>query len=198
LVPPAIEAILSSADNRVQGFLAAGHVCTIMGQSEYAPIARQYHVPIVITGFEPIDILTGVAMCVDQLEQGRAEVENPYARVVRSEGNAPAQDLIAEVFQVTDRQWRGIGEIRHSGLELRPDYQQFDAIKRLGVPATPSDLADASCIAGEVLQGIRRPADCPSFGTRCTPDNPLGAPMVSDEGACAAYYRYRRSGVEAV
>lgn len=198
LVPPAIASILSSGDNRVQGFLAAGHVCTIMGQAEYEPIAQRYGVPIVVTGFEPIDILTGVAMCIDQLEQGRAEVENPYARVVRPEGNTPAQDLIAEVFQVAPRQWRGIGEIPHSGLELRPDYQQFDAITRLGVPDLAHDSINESCIAGEVLQGISRPADCPSFGTRCTPDNPLGAPMVSDEGACAAYYRYRRPSVEAI
>ena len=196
LVPPAIESILASGDNRVQGFLAAGHVCTIMGQKEYEPIAQRYGVPIVITGFEPIDILTGVAMCIDQLEQGRAEVENPYARVARNEGNATAKDLIAEVFQVTPRQWRGIGEIAQSGLELRPDYQAFDATRRLGVPDLSTDSASDGCIAGEVLQGIRRPADCPSFGTRCTPDNPLGAPMVSDEGACAAYYRYRRSNAE--
>ena len=192
LVPPAIEAILSSESNRVQGFLAAGHVCAIMGQSEYEPIVARHRVPIVITGFEPLDVLLGVALCVEQLEQGRAEVENPYARVVRPEGNAPAQELIRKVFGIVPRRWRGIGEIPRSGLGLREPYTAYDALHRFGIDeiAKPDDLGE--CIAGQVLQGIKSPTDCPAFGSRCTPDHPLGAPMVSDEGACAAYHRYGR------
>ncbi len=192
LVPPAMEAILSSPLNRVNGFLAAGHVCAIMGTAEYGPIAEKYHVPIVVTGFEPLDILQGVLMCVEQLEQGRAEVENPYARAVRPEGNPPAQNLIREVFRVIPRKWRGIGEIPQSGFGLAEKYAAFDAGQRFGV-ADYQAAESGECISGLVLQGVKKPHECPAFGTRCTPERPLGATMVSNEGACAAYYRYRRS-----
>lgn len=191
LVPPAMEAILSSPTNHVQGFLAAGHVCTVMGYTEYPPIAERYHVPIVVTGFEPLDILQGVYMCVKQLEEGRAEVENQYSRSVRAEGNRPAQDLIREVFQVVPRKWRGIGEISQSGLGLRSEYSEFDAELRFDVQGYHAE-EPSECISGLVLQGVKKPFECPAFGTLCTPERPLGAPMVSSEGACAAYYRYRR------
>jgi hydrogenase expression/formation protein HypD len=195
LVPPAMRALLASPLNRVQGFLAAGHVCTIMGFEEYLPIAREYRVPIVVTGFEPVDILQGVLMCVLQLEEGRAEVENQYARSVRRSGNLGAQRLMREVFRVVRRKWRGIGEIPESGLALSEAYADLDAETRFGV----SDIAaaePAECKSGEILRGIRRPAECAAFGGRCTPEHPLGAPMVSSEGACAAYYRYRRIAPE--
>jgi len=191
LVPPAMEALLSSPENRVQGFLAAGHVCTVMGYTEYYPLAAKYQVPIVVTGFEPLDILQGVYMCVKQLEEGRAEVENQYTRSVRREGNQPAQQLIREVFQIVPRKWRGLGEIPHSGLGLRDPYAEFDAEQRFGL-AEQHVEESSECISGLVLQGIKKPHDCPAFGVRCTPERPLGAPMVSSEGACAAYYRYRR------
>ncbi len=197
LVPPAMEAILSSPNCRVQGFLAAGHVCAIMGVGEYGPIAERYHVPIVVTGFEPLDILQGVLMCVKQLEEGRAEVENQYARAVRAEGNLPAQQLIREVFCIIPRKWRGVGEIAQSGLALREPYTDFDAERRFGV-ANYTAEEDTECISGLVLQGLKKPTDCPAFGIRCTPENPLGATMVSSEGACAAYYRYRGRTLEAV
>ncbi|HXF05308.1 MAG TPA: hydrogenase formation protein HypD, partial [Blastocatellia bacterium] len=190
LVPPAMEAILSSPNNRVQGFLAAGHVCTVMGYTEYEPIARKYHVPIVVTGFEPLDILQGVYMCIKQLEEGRAEVENQYTRSVRREGNLPAQRLIREVFRVVPRKWRGVGEIPQSGLGLSEKYAEFDAEMRFGL--TDHTVGESSeCRSGLVLQGMIKPHECPAFGTRCTPEHPLGATMVSSEGACAAYYRYR-------
>jgi hydrogenase expression/formation protein HypD len=196
LVPPAIEAILSSPNNRVQGFLAAGHVCTIVGTAEYQPLARRFHTPIVVTGFEPVDILQGVYLCVKQLEEGRADVENQYARSVRAEGNREAVRIVEEVFRVAPRKWRGIGEIPQSGLALAEAYADFDADTRF-----PTDGCDAEepaeCISGLVLQGVKKPHECPAFGTRCTPENPLGAPMVSTEGACAAYYRYRRQPVGA-
>jgi hydrogenase expression/formation protein HypD len=192
LVPPAIEAILSSPQNRVQGFLAAGHVCAVMGYEEYEPLAARYRVPIVVTGFEPVDVLQGIAMCVAQLESRRAEVENQYARSVRREGNRPAQQLIRDVFTVVRRKWRGVGEIPRSGLGLREAYAEFDAERRFGPAPTASD-ADSECLSGLVLQGAIKPHQCPAFGTRCTPERPLGAPMVSSEGACAAYYRYRRT-----
>jgi hydrogenase expression/formation protein HypD len=191
LVPPAMEAILSSAGNRVQGFLAAGHVCTVMGYTEYEPIAERYRVPIVVTGFEPLDILQGVFMCARQLEEGRAEVENQYTRSVRREGNAPAMNLIREVFRVVPRKWRGIGEIPRSGLGLGEKYADYDAETRFGV-VHHSVEEPVECISGLILQGMKRPHDCPAFGTVCTPEHPLGATMVSTEGACAAYYRYRR------
>jgi hydrogenase expression/formation protein HypD len=193
LVPPAMRAVLDSPSNRVQGFLAAGHVCTIAGIEEYRPIAEAYRVPIVVTGFEPVDILQGVLLCVKQLEQGRHEVENQYARCVRPEGNRAALREIAEVFQVVPRKWRGIGEIPASGLALREAYAEFDAERRFDVAAITA-AEPAECIAGEILQGHRKPHDCPAFGVYCTPDHPLGAPMVSTEGACAAYYRYRKRG----
>lgn len=191
LVPPAIEAILRSPNNRVQGFLAAGHVCTVMGYTEYEPIAKKYHVPIVVTGFEPLDILQGVYMCVKQLEEGRAEVENQYARSVRREGNRPAQELIREVFELVPRKWRGIGEIPQSGLGLREPYREFDAERRF-VLATGNVEESSECISGLILQGAQKPHECPAFGKRCTPEHPLGATMVSSEGACAAYFKYRR------
>ena len=191
LVPPAVRAVLDSPSNRVQGFLAAGHVCTVMGIDEYRPIARQYRVPIVVTGFEPLDIFQGILMCVEQLEAGRYEVTNQYARCVRPEGNRTAIGQIEEVFEVVPRKWRGIGEIPASGLALREAYRKYDAGRRFGVAEITAE-EPAECIAGEVLQGHKKPHDCPAFGIRCTPDHPLGAPMVSSEGACAAYYRYRR------
>ena len=191
LVPPAIEAILASSGNRVQGFLAAGHVCAVMGYTEYEPIARKYHVPIVVTGFEPLDILQGIFMCVHQLEQGKAEVENQYSRSVRKEGNISAQQLIREIFRVVPRKWRGIGEIPQSGLGLQEKYAGFDAEKRFGV-ADYSAAESADCISGLILQGIQKPNECPEFAVHCAPEHPLGATMVSSEGACAAYYQYRR------
>ena len=197
LVPPAMRAILSSPLNRVQGFLAAGHVCTVMGFEEYVPIAQEYRVPIVVTGFEPVDILQGVTMCVMQLEEGRAEVENQYARSVRREGNLEAQRLIREVFRVVPRKWRGIGEIAQSGLGLAEGYAEFDAEARFDV-STVTAHESPECISGEILRGIRKPAECAAFGARCTPERPLGAPMVSSEGACAAYYRYRRMAPQEV
>ena len=191
LVPPAMEAVLSSPQNRVQGFLAAGHVCTVMGYTEYEPIARKYKVPIVVTGFEPVDILQGILMCVMQLEEGRFEVENQYARSVRKEGNLPAQDLLGRVFRIMPRKWRGVGEIPESGLGLTEEYAEFDAESRFAVAAYTTE-EPAECISGLILQGIKKPHECPAFGTRCTPEHPFGATMVSNEGACAAYYQYRR------
>lgn len=198
LVPPAIEAILDAPENRVQGVLAAGHVCTVMGTEAYGPLARRYGVPVVVTGFEPLDILQGLLLCVRQLEAGRAEVENQYARAVRPSGNPSARELIGEVFQVVDRDWRGVGAIPASGLGLAPTYAPFDAERRFG-PAGDRSESSAECIAGAVLRGLRKPTECPAFGTRCTPETPLGAPMVSSEGACAAYYRHRgrRAGLAA-
>jgi len=193
LVPPAIETILSSSLTRVQGFLAAGHVCTVMGYEEYRPIAEKHGVPIVVTGFEPLDLLQGIYMCVKQLEEGRAEVENAYSRSVRREGNRPAIGLIREVFGVVDRKWRGIGEIPRSGLGLKQEYARFDAELRFGLTEFSAEES-SECVSGLVLQGIKKPHECPAFGTRCTPEHPLGATMVSAEGACAAYYRYRRTG----
>jgi hydrogenase expression/formation protein HypD len=196
LVPPAIEALMSSPNCRVQGFLAAGHVCAVMGYEEYPPIAAKYHVPIVVTGFEPLDIFQGVLMVVQQLESGRAEVENQYTRVVRREGNQPAQELIRKIFKVVPRKWRGVGEIPKSGLGLNDAYAAFDAEKKFNLVDHHVD-EPAECLSGLVLQGQIKPHECPAFGTRCTPEHPLGATMVSSEGACAAYYRYRRQPVEA-
>jgi hydrogenase expression/formation protein HypD len=191
LVPPAIEAILSSPNTLVQGFLAAGHVCTVMGFKEYEPIAEKYKVPIVVTGFEPMDILQGIFMTVKQLEEGRAEVENQYTRSVRREGNEPARKLISTVFKIVPRKWRGIGEIPLSGLGLQKQYSNFDAELRFGL-ADHEVQESSECISGIILQGLKKPHDCPAFGIKCTPEHPLGATMVSSEGACAAYYRYRR------
>jgi hydrogenase expression/formation protein HypD len=191
LVPPAMEAILSFPDSRVQGFLAAGHVCAVMGYWEYEPIAKKYCVPIVVTGFEPLDILQGIYMCIHQLEEGRAEVENQYTRSVHREGNLSAQKLMSEVFRVVPRKWRGVGEIAQSGLGLQEKYAAFDAETRFGVTDHTAD-EPAECMSGLILQGIKKPFECPAFGERCTPEHPLGATMVSSEGACAAYYHYRR------
>jgi hydrogenase expression/formation protein HypD len=196
LVPPAIEAILSSPKCKVNGFLAAGHVCAVMGYEEYHPIAAKYRVPIVVTGFEPVDLLQGLLMLVTQLEEGRHEVENQYERVVREGGNRPAQALVKRVFAIRDRAWRGIGTIPGSGFGLREEFAAFDAERRfdvegVGGPESPE------CRSGEVLQGFIKPQECSAFGTTCTPEHPLGATMVSGEGACAAYYRYRRHGLAA-
>ena len=192
LVPPAMEALLSSPSNMVQAFLAAGHVCTVMGFEEYIPLAARHKVPIVVTGFEPVDILQGISMAVKQLEEKRFVVENQYSRSVRREGNVPAQKLIFEIFEVTNRKWRGIGEIPMSGYKLKRELSDFDAETLFdvgGIQAEESPL----CIAGTVLQGLKKPRDCPAFGKECNPEHPLGAPMVSSEGACAAYYHYSRS-----
>ena len=190
-VPPAMHAILSSPGNRVQGFLAAGHVCTVMGYWEYAPIAQKYHVPIVVTGFEPLDILQGLLMTVRQLEEKRADVENAYQRLVTFEGNRSAQNIINQVFLECDRKWRGIGSIPASGWCLRPEYADYDAEIRFSVAEIKSTESPI-CIAGQILQGLRKPIACPAFGSQCIPEHPLGATMVSSEGACAAYYRYFR------
>jgi len=196
LVPPAMEALLSSEHCVVQGFLAAGHVCTIMGVDEYVPIAEKFKVPIVVTGFEPLDLLEGIYMTVCQLERGRHELENQYTRAVRREGNRPAQERIAEVFEISSRQWRGLGEIPASGLQLRARFQKYDA--NLRFPYSGEQARESpECISGLILQGIKKPYDCPVFALKCTPENPLGAPMVSSEGACAAYYHYgRRQNVQ--
>jgi len=187
LVPPAITAILDSPERRVQGFLAAGHVCAVMGWTEYEPIAERYGVPIVVTGFEPLDLLEGILMAVRQLESGRAEVENQYVRAVRRTGNTEARDTIARVFRVTDQTWRGIGPIEASGLRLADEYAAFDAERRFAVTGIHA-LENPDCISGRVLTGDALPTDCPAYGAACTPRTPLGAPMVSAEGTCAAFY----------
>lgn len=191
LVPPAMSAILAAPQNRVQGFLAAGHVCAVMGYEEYEPLAARFQIPIVVTGFEPLDLLEGIYQCVEMLEAGRIGVQNQYARAVRREGNRPALELLAEVFEVADRAWRGIGVIPQSGYRLRPKYAGFDAERRFAV-AELSVLESSDCISGLILQGVRKPHHCPAFGQACTPEHPLGATMVSSEGACAAYYNYGR------
>ena len=190
-VPPAMTALLEAPDNRVQGFLAAGHVCTIMGWTEYEPIAAKYRVPIVVTGFEPLDILEGMLLAVRQLEEGRHEVENQYVRAVRRDGNQPAQDLVTRVFELVDRNWRGIGPIPRSGLGIREEFAEFDAERRFSLDQIRT-AEPTMCRAGDVLRGVLKPFDCPAFGAVCTPEHPLGAPMVSSEGACAAYYNYGR------
>jgi hydrogenase expression/formation protein HypD len=192
LVPPAMEAILGAEDTRVHAFLAAGHVCAVMGLREYEPLAERYRVPIVVTGFEPTDLLQGTLMAVDMLEAGRWGVVNQYARAVTREGNRPAQELVASVFTITDRKWRGIGSIPASGLTLRPAFAAFDAERRFGV-GTLSSEESPRCVAGAILQGLKKPVECQAFGNDCTPERPLGAPMVSSEGACAAYYNYART-----
>jgi hydrogenase expression/formation protein HypD len=191
LVPPAISAILQSPGNRVQAFLGPGHVCTVMGYEEYPPLAERFHVPIVITGFEPVDMLEGVLRVVRQLEAGEARVDNQYGRVVRREGNPQSRALIEEVFEVCDRKWRGVGNIPMSGYRLRPEFSDFDA-ERLFKVENIFTQESSVCISGDILRGIRKPPDCPAFGKSCTPQNPLGATMVSSEGACAAYYAYGR------
>jgi hydrogenase expression/formation protein HypD len=189
LVPPAIEAILSADDNQIQGFLAAGHVCTVMGISEYYPIAEKYQTPIVITGFEPVDLLRGILKLVELLEAGTPEVANAYARVVRLDGNHDAQALLKDVFEIIKKEWRGLGEIPASGLGISPKYAAYDAEKKFNLIEGKSTMSNV-CMAGDVLRGAKKPVECPHFGKTCTPLNPLGAPMVSSEGACAAYYHY--------
>jgi hydrogenase expression/formation protein HypD len=188
-VPPAIHAILGSPQNRVQGFLAAGHVCSVMGYWEYVPISQQYQTPIVVTGFEPLDITQGILETIKLLEAGKHEVVNAYSRAVTYEGNKPAQEAIHQVFQICDRKWRGIGLIPSSGWCLKPDFMSFDAETRFNVKAIQPEESPL-CIAGEILQGLKKPHDCTAFGKQCTPESPLGATMVSAEGACAAYYKY--------
>ena len=191
LVPPAMEAILGSPANLVQGFLAAGHVCAVMGYWEYEPIAEAYQAPIVVTGFEPLDLLQGIYMTICMLEEERWGVENQYSRAVTRDGNQPAQSMLSEVFETCDRQWRGIGPIPGSGFRLQPKYAHYDATTRFDVGDI--DVRESTvCIAGEIMQGLRKPDDCPAFGTDCTPEHPVGAPMVSTEGACAAYFQYGR------
>jgi hydrogenase expression/formation protein HypD len=196
LVPPAMEAILSDPETTVNAFLAAGHVCTIMGIDEYYPIAEKYHVPIVVTGFEPVDLLQGIYMTVKQLEAGEYKVENQYARVVQREGNKLAKDAIDKVFDVSDRDWRGIGTIPSSGWEVSNRYQQYNARKKFDLQHI-EEKENKNCIAGEIMKGKKKPFDCPLFGKACNPEHPQGAPMVSSEGSCAAYYHYSNSNMVA-
>ncbi|WP_373516076.1 hydrogenase formation protein HypD [Persicitalea sp.] len=196
LVPPAMEALLSDPETVVQAFLAAGHVCTIMGNSEYYPIVDRYQVPIVVTGFEPIDLLQGILMVVRQLEDGEAKLENQYARVVREQGNQSAREVIAEVFEVSNRMWRGMETIPESGLEVKEKYALYDATRKFSVPHT-DPKENETCIAGAIMKGLKKPLDCVNFGTSCTPTRPLGAPMVSSEGTCAAYYHFNPAAHEA-
>jgi hydrogenase expression/formation protein HypD len=191
LVPPMMEALLQAPDNRVQGFLGPGHVCTVMGLSEYEPIARKYRVPIVVSGFEPLDLLEGILRTIQQLEEGRAEVENSYARAVRQEGNPASQRLIDDVFEVSDRKWRGIGQVPKSGYKLRSEYSNHDAGKIFDVDDIETQESSV-CISGQVLKGLKKPHDCQAFGKECTPQSPVGATMVASEGACAAYHAYGR------
>ena len=192
LVPPAIEAIMNDPECRIDAFLAAGHVCSVMGTDEYDPLCAKYQIPIVATGFEPIDLLQGILKVVEQLEMGESKLENQYSRMVLSEGNNGAQHIIKQVFEITDRNWRGIGTIPQSGLQLRREFQGFDASQKFDIQHLESKYC-ASCIAGQILKGIKKPFDCPEFGAGCTPENPLGAPMVSSEGACAAYFYHHQN-----
>ncbi|MCL6100074.1 MAG: hydrogenase formation protein HypD [Bacteroidetes bacterium] len=192
LVPPAIEALLSSENSRVQGFLAAGHVCTVMGYHEYIPLVEKFKVPIVVTGFEPADIMQGILMTVSQLEQNKCEVENQYSRVVKREGNSVAQNLLKDVFETVDRKWRGIGTIPKSGYRISDKYSLYDAEKVFDVGEISANESPL-CIAGEILQGYKKPFECSAFGKECTPEHPVGAPMVSSEGACSAYYRFKKN-----
>jgi len=191
LVPPAIRAMLASPENRVQGFIAPGHVCTVMGFQEYEQLVRDFAIPIVVGGFEPVDLLQAVLMLVKQLERGEARAENQYVRSVTHQGNLSAQQILKDVFEIADQKWRGIGGIPRSGLQLRPEFAAYDANKIFDLDLITAD-EPAECISAQVLQGIKKPTDCAAFAVRCTPENPLGAPMVSSEGACAAYYHYRR------
>ena len=192
LVPPAMEAILSDEDNRIDGFLAAGHVCAIMGLDEYYPVAEKYHCPIVVTGFEPVDLLQGILMTVRQLEAGIYKVENQYTRAVQREGNKLAKETIDEVFTTGDRIWRGIGNIPQSGYEVNEAYRNFNARIKFNINIEPAE-ENKECISGDIMKGLKKPYQCPNFGTKCKPEHPLGAPMVSSEGACAAYYHYAGS-----
>ena len=195
LVPPAIAAVMEDDESNIQAFLAAGHVCTIMGTDEYGPLVEKYRIPIVVTGFEPVDLLQGILMTVRQLEKGEYKLENQYSRVVRPEGNPAARQVMEQVFTVDDREWRGIGTIPGSGYELRPELAAYDANRKFQVNIAKAEESK-ECIAGQVLKGIKKPHECPQFGKKCTPASPLGAPMVSSEGACAAYYHFARAGVE--
>ena len=194
LVPPAIRALLASRENRVQGFIAPGHVCTVMGYQEYESLVEGFGIPIVVGGFEPVDLLEAILMLVKQLESGEMRVENQYVRSVTYQGNQPAQQILKEVFEIADQKWRGIGMIPGSGLRLRPEYAAYDAEHLFDLQLITAD-EPAECISAQVLQGLKKPTDCAAFAVRCTPENPLGAPMVSSEGACAAYYHYRRHTV---
>lgn len=189
LVPPAMEALMQDDETNIDGFLAAGHVCAVMGTTEYLPIVEKYHIPIVVTGFEPVDLIQGLWSCILQLEKGEAKLENQYARVVTENGNQNAKQLINEIFEVTDRAWRGIGVLPNSGLGLNKEFQRFDAALKFECDVKNIPTQNG-CIAGEILKGLKKPMQCPEFGKSCTPENPLGAPMVSSEGACAAYYNY--------
>jgi len=191
LVPPAIEALLSNRETKIQAFLAAGHVCTVMGYEEYIPLSEKYKIPIVVTGFEPVDILQGIYMAVRQLEEKRYEVENQYLRVVSKQGNIPAKELLKTVFKTVDRKWRGIGTIPQSGFRLKDSYSEFDAEKVFDVADVEVNESPL-CIAGEVLQGLKKPSECSAFSSLCTPEHPLGAPMVSSEGVCSAYFHYKK------
>lgn len=191
LVPPAIRTLLSSPKNRVQGFIAPGHVCAVVGCKDYEQLVNEFRVPIVVGGFEPLDLLEAIRMLVAQLEEGRIELENQYSRSVQYEGNKPAQEAVARVFEITNRKWRGIGPIPASGLCLKDSYALFDAEKQFDLEMIRAE-EPSECISAEVLLGLKKPTECPAFGTRCTQERPLGAPMVSSEGACAAYYQYRR------
>ncbi len=189
LVPPAMKALLQDDETNIDGFLAAGHVCAVMGTNEYLPIVETYRIPIVVTGFEPVDLIQGLWNCIVQLEKGEAKLENQYSRVVSEDGNRHAKQLINKIFKVTDRAWRGIGLLPNSGLGLNIEFQQFDATLKFELDKSKSTTQNA-CIAGEILKGLKKPIQCPEFGLSCTPENPLGAPMVSSEGACAAYFNY--------
>ena len=197
LVPPAMEAVMNDEESNIDGFLAAGHVCTIMGIDEYYPLAERYQIPLVVTGFEPVDLVQGILMVVRQLEKGTCQLENQYSRVVRPEGNPEARKMIGQVFEIADREWRGIGNIPMSGYELRPEFSAYDANKKFAVNIEKVPES-AECIAGLVLKGIKKPHECPQFGKKCKPQSPLGAPMVSSEGACAAYYHFSQAMEEAV
>ncbi|MBP6825371.1 MAG: hydrogenase formation protein HypD [Saprospiraceae bacterium] len=197
LVPPAMEAVMNDEESSIDGFLAAGHVCTIMGIDEYYPLAERYQIPLVVTGFEPVDLVQGILMVVRQLEKGTCHLENQYSRVVRPEGNPEARKMIGQVFEIADREWRGIGNIPMSGYELRPEFSAYDANKKFAVNIEKVPES-AECIAGLVLKGIKKPHECPQFGKKCKPQSPLGAPMVSSEGACAAYYHFSQAMEEVV
>jgi hydrogenase expression/formation protein HypD len=189
LVPPAIKAVINDEESKIDGFLAAGHVCTIMGNSEYYPLSKDYNVPIVVTGFEPLDVLQGILMVLRQLEHNKAQVENQYARIVREKGNPNAQEMIYEVFKIQNQVWRGIGEIPESGYGIKQKYADYDATKKFNIEIEEAP-ENPDCISGQIMKGIKKPFECPQFGKKCKPTNPLGAPMVSSEGACAAYYHF--------
>lgn len=193
LVPPAIEGLLQNPATRIDAFLAAGHVCTIMGETEYKSIVEKYRIPIAITGFEPVDILEGLKSCVEMLETGKVALENQYKRSVRAEGNPAARQALTEVFEIKSQRWRGLGELPHSGLGINEKYREYDAARKFCLATKPREEA-VNCISGEILMGLKKPTDCPEFCHNCHPQNPLGATMVSEEGACHAYYLYKQRG----